>query len=235
MSYSMDYPIPVDRAPADERAAFIRRTYGHLAGGVLVFMILEYVLLQLPIVESMVRAINHTPMLWLLVLGIFFVVNMVADSWARSDRPQGMQYLGFGLCIFGWAVVFTFPLWYAAHIPQYHGVIEQAGIMTACVFGGLTLTVLFTGKDYSFLAPVLSIGTMLAAGFIIAAMIFGFHLGLIFCFAMVALASVSIIYNTSNVMHRYSPRQHVAAAMSLFASVALLFWYILQIAMQSRE
>jgi FtsH-binding integral membrane protein len=235
MSYSMDYPLPVDQAPASERAGFIRRTYGHLAGGVLVFMILETILLQMPFVASMVRAIEQTPMLWLLVLGLFFVVNMVADSWARSDRPQGMQYLGFGLCIFGWALVFTFPLWYAAHIPQYHGVITQAAIMTGCVFGGLTLTVLFTGKDYSFLAPVLSIGTLLAGGFILAAIIFGFHLGLIFCFAMVALASVSIIYNTSNVMHRYSPRQHVAAAMALFASVALLFWSILQIAMANRE
>jgi FtsH-binding integral membrane protein len=235
MSYSMDYPIPVDRAPANERAAFIRRTYGHLAGGVLAFMVLEYFLLQLPLIESMVRAIQHTPMLWFLVLGGFVVVNMVADSWARSDQPVNMQYLGYGLCITGWAVLFTFPLWYAAHEAKYNGVIAQAGLLTGCVFAGLTCTVLFTGKDYSFLAPVVSIGSCLAAGFIIAAMIFGFHLGLIFCFAMVALASVSIIYNTSNVMHRYNPRQHVAAAMALFASVALLFWYILLIAMQNRE
>lgn len=235
MSYSMDYPVPVDQSPANERAGFIRRTYGHLAGGVLAFMLLEYILLHMPLTESMVRAINHTPMLWLVVMGAFIVINMIADSWARADQPPGMQYLGFGLCIAGWAVVFAFPLWYAAHIPQYHGVIEQAGILTGAVFGGLTLSVLFTGKDYSFLAPVISIGSMLAFGFIVAAMIFGFHLGLIFCFAMVALASVSIIYNTSNVMHRYNPRQHVAAAMALFASIALLFWYILQIAMQSRD
>ena len=36
-------------------------------------------------------------------------------------------------------------------------------------------------------------------------------------------------------MHRYSTTQHVAAALALFASVALLFWYILQIAMASRD
>jgi len=188
MSYSMDYPMPVERAPANERAAFIRRTYGHLAGGVLACMVLEYILLQLPIIASMVHAIERMPILWFLVMGAFVVVNMVADSWARSDQPVNMQYLGYGLCITGWAVLFTFPLWYAANIPQYHGVIAQAGLLTGCVFAGLTCTVLFTGKDYSFLAPVISIGSWLAFGFIAAALIFGFHLGLIFCFAMVALA-----------------------------------------------
>ncbi|MEO7100767.1 MAG: permease, partial [Luteolibacter sp.] len=30
----------------------------------------------------------------------------------------------------------------------------------------------------------------------------------------------------------YQPGQHVAAALSLFASVALLFWYVLRILMR---
>ena len=34
MSYAMDRPIAVE-ASGSERAAFIRRTYGHLAGAVL--------------------------------------------------------------------------------------------------------------------------------------------------------------------------------------------------------
>ncbi|MEM7034525.1 MAG: permease, partial [Chloroflexota bacterium] len=33
---------------------------------------------------------------------------------------------------------------------------------------------------------------------------------------------------TSNVLHHYRPDQHVAAALSLFASVALLLWYVIQ-------
>jgi FtsH-binding integral membrane protein len=111
----------------------------------------------------------------------------------------------------------------------------MAGIMTLAVFGGLTLAVFLTGKDYSFLRPVITIGSFIALGVIIAGVLFGFHLGLFFCFAMVALASVAIIYQTSNVMHHFSTTQHVAAALALFAAVALLFWYILQIAMSSRD
>ncbi|MEM6329409.1 MAG: permease, partial [Planctomycetota bacterium] len=38
-------------------------------------------------------------------------------------------------------------------------------------------------------------------------------------------------YDTSNVMHHYQPGQHVAASLSLFASVALLFWYVVRLLM----
>jgi FtsH-binding integral membrane protein len=46
---------------------------------------------------------------------------------------------------------------------------------------------------------------------------------------MVAFAGAAILYDTSNILHRYRTDQHVAASLSLFASVALLFWYILSI------
>ena len=52
-----------------------------------------------------------------------------------------------------------------------------------------------------------------------------------FSFAMVALLSGYILYDTSNVMLHYRTDQHVAAALALFASVATLFWYILRIVM----
>jgi len=48
---------------------------------------------------------------------------------------------------------------------------------------------------------------------------------------MVILAAGSILYNTSNIIHHYNTQQYVAASLSLFASVALLFWYLLQIFM----
>ena len=59
----------------------------------------------------------------------------------------------------------------------------------------------------------------------------GVSLGLWFSVAMVVLACGIILYNTSNVLHRYNTEQYVAASLTLFASIALLFWYILQIFM----
>jgi FtsH-binding integral membrane protein len=51
---------------------------------------------------------------------------------------------------------------------------------------------------------------------------------------MVIVASVSILYNTSSIIHNYQTDQHVAAALSLFGSIAMLFWYVLRIFL-SRE
>ena len=79
------------------------------------------------------------------------------------------------------------------------------------------------------------IGFFVALGFIAASLIFGFSLGNLFAFLMVAFAGGAILYDTSNILHKYRTDQHVAASLSLFASVALLFWYILRIFMGSRN
>ncbi|MBY0527126.1 MAG: Bax inhibitor-1 family protein [Gemmataceae bacterium] len=233
MSYSMDYPLTVAQSPASERATFVRRTYAHLAGAILAFVGLEVALLQLPIGEQILSALSVSRYSWLLVLGAFMVVSWVATNWAYSSTSPGLQYAGLSLYVVAEAVIFL-PLLFIAK-RDFPGAIESAGIMTLAVFGGLTLAVLVTGKDYSFLGPVLTVGSFLAMGAILVMVLFGMNLGIFFCFAMVGLASIAIIYQTSNVMHRFGTTQYVAAALALFAAVALLFWYILQIAMSSRE
>ena len=47
----------------------------------------------------------------------------------------------------------------------------------------------------------------------------------------VSSLSVAILRDTSNIIHKYGTEQYVAASLGLFASVALLFWYVLQILM----
>ena len=43
------------------------------------------------------------------------------------------------------------------------------------------------------------------------------------------LACGFILYDTSNVIHRFRTDQHVAAALELFASLAYLFYHVLRI------
>jgi FtsH-binding integral membrane protein len=38
--------------------------------------------------------------------------------------------------------------------------------------------------------------------------------------------------NTSNVLHHYPEDRYVAAALELFASVALMLWYVLRLLMR---
>jgi FtsH-binding integral membrane protein len=235
MNYAMDNPIAI-RASESARAGFIRRTYGHLAGAILAFAALEMGLLNLPNIENIVLSMFATPWSWLLIVGAFIGVSFLAEMWARSDTSRGMQYLGLGLYVVAEAVIFLPLLYVATYLVQDRTLIPTAGILTLAIFAGLTLAAFTTRKDFSFLRPILCIGFFLSLGLVVAYALFpNTTFGLFIAFGMVALASVAILYQTSNVIHHYRTDQHVAAALALFAAVATLFYYILWILLQTRE
>ena len=70
---------------------------------------------------------------------------------------------------------------------------------------------------------------------LVCSFIFGFSLGLIFSGAMIVLASAAILYTTSRIQQDYRTDQHVAASLSLFAAVAMLFWYMVRIFIATRD
>jgi FtsH-binding integral membrane protein len=215
---------------AAERAGFIRRTYAHLAGAILAFIAIEFGLLNIPGIDQTVFGFLSARFSWLLVLGAFMLVGWVAENWARSQTSREMQYLGLGLYVVAEALIMLPLLIIAWKFTGDPTIIPTAGILTLAVFGGLTMTVFITKKDFSFMGPVLSVCTWIALGVIVCAVVFqGFTLGMFFTLAMIALMSGWIIYSTSNVLHHYPTDMHVAAALVLFSSIATLFWYILQL------
>jgi len=163
------------------------------------------------------------------VLGLFMGVSYLSQRWATSDTSTVTQYLGLGLFIVAEAVVFVPMIMISTYYAGDASVLMKAGIVTLGLFLGITATVFITRTDFSFLGPIIAIGGFAALGFIVASALFGFTLGNVFAFVMVAFAGTAILYETSNVLHRFNTNQHVAAALTLFASVALLFWYILRI------
>lgn len=235
---SSDYNYPsmmADVASADARATFLKRTYLHLLGAILACAAIDAIILTVfadqlaPVVGMVSRGWN-----WLIVLGAFMGISYVAERWAMSNVSKQKQYLGLGVYVLAQALILI-PLLFLAQMVA-PGAIQSAGLVTAIVFGGLTLTVLVTKADFSFLKWGLVAGGFIAAGLIVVAILTGsVSLGLWFSIAMVVLACGSILYNTSNVLHRYNTEQYVAASLSLFASIALLFWYVLQIFMSLRD
>ena len=161
-------------------------------------------------------------------LALFMGVSTVASRWAQSATSIHKQYLGLGVYVVAEAIIFV-PLLYIAINYSGPEVVPTAALITAVVFGGLTGFVLITKKDFSFLRGFVVVGGFLALGIIGAGLLFGFSLGTWFAAAMVLFASGAILYETSNVLRVYRPGQHVAAALGLFASVALLFWYVLSL------
>jgi FtsH-binding integral membrane protein len=222
------------QATPEERASFIRKTYLHVAGAILLFILLEAFIIGSGAGATIAQTMLGGRWSWLIVLGAFMGVSMLANWWANSQTSKAMQYMGLILYTVAEAIIFV-PLLFLAQIRAGGGVILEAGIVALGLFMGLTAVVFLTRKDFSFLGPILTIAGFASLGFIVAGVLFGFSIGTFFAWIMVAFAGGCILYNTSNVMHHYRPGQHVAAALSLFASVALLFWYVLQIFMGSRK
>ena len=216
------------QAPPDARATFIRRTYQHLAMAILAFMAIEFVIFKTGLAAAMTSVMLGGAYSWLIVLGAFMLVSWVAEKWAHSSVSRSAQYLGLGVYVLAEAIIFV-PLLFIAVNFSSPDTIPIAAVITGLMFLGLTVTAFTTKKDFSFLGGILKIGGFVALGIIICSIMFGFNLGLIFASVMVIFASAAILYSTSRVIHDYNTEQHVAAALSLFAAIALLFWYVLRI------
>jgi len=221
---------PVAELDTSARAAFIWRTYLHVAAAILGFTFAEYFLftsgLAAPIAEAML-SIN-----WLIPLGAFVVIGWLATRTAHRTESTGLQYLALIGFVIAEAILFV-PLLFVAHYQAGGGVIESAAWVTLLGFGGLTGIAFYTRKDFSFLRSVMLWGGFVALGLIVAASLIGFQLGTFFSIGMVAFAGASILYDTSNIIHHYPKDRHVAAALQLFASVAMMFWYILSLMMSN--
>ncbi len=219
----------VANASENERASFIKRTYMHLAGAIIAFAFLETLLIKSGIAESFVGLLGQSKWSWLIVLGAFMGVSYIADSWARTAISPEKQYMGLGLFVIAEAIVFTPLIYMALNIAP--DMLTYATLLTSVLVGGITFTAFTTKKNFSFLGKYLAFGGIIAMGIIIGGIIFGYTLGLFFMGAMIIFAAVSVLYSTSNIIHEYHTEQHVAAALGLFASIGLLFWYILQFLM----
>jgi len=220
-------------APANERAAFISRTYAHLGAAVLAFVGLEALLIKAGVGLKMFALISGAGIAgWIGVMVLFIGGGILAQYWARSDASPAMQYMGLGLYVLIEAIVFLPILTLCTMIPKFADIPVQAGILTLTVFGGLTAVVMVSKRDFSFLGFALRIMGFMALGLVIVAAFTGLTLGVWFSVAMIALACGFILYDTSNVLHHYPTNAHVAASLALFASLASLFFYIVRLMMQ---
>ena len=214
-----------------ERAAFYKKTYSHVAGGVLVFVFFEYLLLQSETIVEFMLSMTEGYKWLLLLVGFMFATNY-AESMAMRTSDKNVQYMAYGLYILLQALIFVPMIFIAAfYMDTGIEILKQAAIVTLALFTGLSAAVLLTQKDFSFLKTGLTIGFFIAIGLIIAGTLFGFNLGLWFSVGMCLLAGGSILYQTSNLVKTYGVDDYIPAALGLFASLMLLFWYILRIFM----
>lgn len=218
------YRVPAASLPVQARARFIMRTYAHLLASIALFTAIDAALFMSGLAYEM--APRMPP---LLVFGGFILVGWIFRGLAHRTESRPTQYLALAGYVAGEAILFV-PLLVVADL-YAPGAIQSAAVVTLLAFGGLTAVAFITKKDFSFLRGVLFYGGILALVAIVSSFIFGFQLGNLFCIAMVGLAGAAILYDTSNVLRHYPEDHYVAAALELFASVALMFWYVIQLFM----
>lgn len=213
------FATPAAQAPATERAKFLQRTYTWLLGGILAFCALVAAWPESEFLQSITSVFVRTP-----ILG--FVLLMATSYGARmlAEKDMPINVIGYALVVLMYGAIIA-PLIYIV-APE---LVQTAALITGFIFVGLTAFVFMTGKDFSFMRGALVAGLFGLIGVGLAAMIFGFSVGIWFSYAGALLFSGFILYDTSQILHHYPTTKHIPAAINLFTSIIILFQYILTI------
>ncbi len=209
-----------------ERFTFLRKVYTLLFFAIAAFVGLEYLWFQTPVAHHVLTLVQNVS--WLLFMGGFMVVSWLASRIASGNYTTTSKYIGFGIYVAAQSLLFI-PLLVIAQHSAGGDVLETAGVMTLLTFAVLTAIVFFTRADLTSWGRYLIWMGVLALGAIVCSAIFGFTLGIGFSVLMAGFAGLAILHDTSMILHHYHDEEYVGAALQLFASVALMFWYILRI------
>ena len=226
MNDNVNYLAPVSDASVEDRSDFIWKCYAHVVGAILAFAAIEVYFFQSGIAERIAMPMLNN---WWMVLGVFILAGWGATHVAHRVESKNAQYAAFAAFIVLESLIFA-PMLFIARI-RAPGIIDSAAGVTFLGCVGLIATVMVTRKDFSFLRGMMVWLFFLALAAIVGSLIFGFELGTWFSVAMIGFAGAAILYDTSNILHHYPQDKYVAASMQLFASIAMMFWYILRLFM----
>jgi uncharacterized protein len=221
---------PVAEHPPQVRSQFMTRVYLRLIAGIAGFIAIEYLLFATGLAAAITEVVVATN--WLIILGGFMIVSWMANSLGLRATTPAAQFSAYSLLVAANALLFAAPLYIAANTPQLEGTITTAAQISLFAFAALSAIAIRSSRDFTFLRPLLMWGGVLALALIVGSVLFGANLGTWFSVAMIGFAGAAILYETQTIYRTYPPNREVAASMALFASIALLFWYVLQLLMR---
>lgn len=213
------------------RGVFLKRVYGHLAAAIGLFTLIQVLLFQSGVAYPMAQSMLSVN--WLLVLGGFMVIGWLGRSIAYKAGSITSQYAGLGLFVVGQAIIFV-PMLVIADA-NFPGAIRSAALITVIGFTLLTMVALSMRHDFSFLGGIMRWAGIVALLAIVGGVAFGFELGTWFSVAMIGLAGAAVLYDTQKILVTFPDERYVGASLELFASIALMFWYVLRLLMGSRR
>jgi len=117
----------------------------------------------------------------------------------------------------------------------YAALVLQAFVITLGAFAGLSCYAMCSGKDFTWMGGMLSMGLlgMIAFGFF--GMLFGFNGGILYSMFGVVLFCGFILYDTSRVLRIHGPDDALVASVELYLDILNLFLYILEVLSRSNS
>jgi FtsH-binding integral membrane protein len=222
--------IPVGEQSERVRADFMRRVYTRLVAGVAAFVLFEAFLFTSGLAVAITQFVFSTS--WLLILGGFMVVSWLSNSLTMRARTPGAEWGGYMLLVAANALIFA-PMLVIAEL-QVPGTVAAAGQYAILGFIVLSVIAHRSARDFTWLGASLRWFGVLALVAIVLAVLTGNALGTWFSLAMIGFAGAAILYETQVILREVPPGRETAAAMALFSSLALLFWYVLRLLMDRR-
>jgi FtsH-binding integral membrane protein len=212
-------PLTAAEVSVGERIAFIRKVYALFF--VATLFAIGGALLGLAFPPLMLLAAQHPIVTFLLLIG------GVMGAQAVRHVP-GVNLVA----LFGFTTltgVMISPVLYVVG-QNNPGSILQAGILTVVIFGGLTAYVFISGRDFSFLRGMVTVGLLVVIGAGLINIFVG-SLGLGFAISAAALLLFVgfVLYDTSNIIRRYPTNEYVAGALSLYLDAFNIFLALLRL------
>ncbi|RME82325.1 MAG: hypothetical protein D6785_07980 [Planctomycetota bacterium] len=224
----LDY-TPVAHLDAQARLAFYRKVYSLFFLGFLVLTGFAFLGLELIRQGALPLQFIYGGAIVLMVLSWF-------SNRAIQSRKAGLAMMFFYAAIAGLTIA---PLLAIAIVIAVgkgihpFAIVGQAFGLTTLAFGGLTAYVFITKEDFSYLGGFLAITGMVFLGLVIAVWVGLIQLtgtfDLIFTLAMIGFISLSVLYDTSNIIHYFGEEHTVFAAFQLLMSFFVMLWYILRL------
>lgn len=200
------------------RMAFVRKVYLTVAGGLAAAGVAGTAAAAFPVALAPFRVI----------FGVASFALLIAALFCRANSAINKPLFWVVNVSCGLSLGSLYPLLLAEDL----GYVMFLAIGTAvAVFGGLTAYVFATRQDFSWMGGMLYtslIGMVLLS---LCNMFFGLGMfpSLLHGGAGVLLFSGFILYDTSNILHRYDDDQHYAAALELCLDFFNLVRYLIEI------
>lgn len=224
-SYSSRGGFVADYAP-DVRAEFIQKVYSLFFVSLLITIGVGAFCVQPAVLPVMAASFP--------VLIVAYIISAIALMFARKTSFWNIAIFYVFSVVQG---AFLGPL--LANLDRYApGIPLEAAVLTAAVFGGLSLYAIVSKKDFSFLSGFLFVGLI---GLIVAGILtFFIHaalLSMLYAIGGVLIFSGYVLYDTSMIMRRLGPDQAIIGAISLYLDLINLFLFILRLLtnLQSRD